>query len=132
MNVLEHVENDRQELALARDVLTHGGHLCIFVPALPFLFSEYDASVGHYRRYTKRRLAMLMRDAGLEIVKLHYFDIVGILPWLLFMKFLRKPLTSGSARLYDRLIVPPMRRIESLITPPVGKNLIVVGRKPMV
>lgn len=132
VNVLEHVKDDLQELITARDTLKPGGHICIFVPALPFLFSEYDASVGHYRRYTKRPFARLMHEAGFEIVSLRYFDIAGIIPWLLFMKLLRQPLTSGSAGLYDRLVVPSMRKIESLISPPVGKNLIVVGRKPMV
>lgn|SRR3989344_3680361 len=132
VNVLEHVKNDLRELVLARDTLKPGGHICIFVPALPFLFSEFDASVGHYRRYMKRQLAALVREAGLEIVDLRYFDIAGILPWLLFMKILRHPLTSGSAGLYDTLIVPPMRKIESWFSPPIGKNLIVVGRKPLV
>lgn len=132
VNVLEHVRDDFQELVLARDTLKLGGHLCVFVPALSFLYSEYDASVGHYRRYAKQQLAALMREAGFEIVKLRYFDIAGILPWLLFMKLLRRPLTSGSAGLYDTLVVPIMRKVESYVSPPIGKNLIVVGRKPIV
>lgn len=132
VNVLEHVKNDLQELITARDTLKPGGHICIFVPALPFLFSEFDASVGHYRRYMKRQLAALVRDAGFEIMELCYFDIAGILPWLLFMKVLRQPLTSGGAGLYDALVVPPMREIESWFRPPIGKNLIVVGRRPLV
>ncbi|MDP2665654.1 MAG: methyltransferase domain-containing protein [bacterium] len=132
VNVLEHVKDDLQELVLARESIKPGGHICVFVPALPFLFSEFDASVGHYRRYKKYQLAMLMRDAGFEIVELLYFDIVGILPWLVFMKRLRQPRTSGSAGLYDTLVVPPMRKIESLFRPPIGKNLIVVGRRPLV
>ena len=129
VNVLEHVEDDLQELVQVYDALKPGGHICVFVPALPFLFSEFDASIGHYRRYTKRQLAACMRAAGFEIVKLKYFDIVGILPWLLFMKLLRWSVTSKGAGLYDRFVVPPMRKIESLMPPPLGKNLIVVGRK---
>lgn len=132
VNVLEHVKDDLLELIRAHDTIRPGGHLCVFVPALPFLYSEYDASVGHYRRYAKRQLAGLMRDAGFEIVELRYFDIAGIFPWLLFMKILRQPLTSSSAGLYDTLVVPPMKIIESCFPPPIGKNLIVVGRKSMV
>lgn len=131
VNVLEHVENDQRELSLAYDALKPGGTLCIFVPALQFLFSEYDASVGHYRRYHKNQLGKRMRDAGFEIRELKYFDIVGILPWLLLMKFLRLPLAPHSVLLYDQMIVPLMQKIESLVHPPIGKNLIVVGRKPV-
>ncbi|MFA6414379.1 MAG: class I SAM-dependent methyltransferase [Candidatus Paceibacterota bacterium] len=132
VNVLEHVEDDRQELAEAYNALKPGGHLCVFVPALPLLFSEFDASVGHYRRYSRQQLAARMREAGFEIVKLRFFDFAGILPWLLFMKLLHWRLTPGSAGLYDRIVVPLMRKAESLISPPVGKNLMVVGRKPVV
>lgn len=132
VNVLEHVENDRQEIVQAYDALKPGDHLCVFVPALPFLFSDFDASVGHRRRYSKQELVARMRETGFEIVKLRYFDIAGILPWLLFMKLLRWSITPGRAGLYDRLVVPIMRKIESLIPPPIGKNLMIVGRRPMV
>jgi SAM-dependent methyltransferase len=131
VNVLEHVENDQKELSLACSALKPGGHLCIFVPALQFLFSEYDASVGHHRRYYKNQLGSRLRGAGFEIVELKYFDIVGILPWLLLMKLFRLSLVPNSVLMYDKMVVPLMRRIESLVHAPVGKNLIVVGRRPL-
>jgi len=132
VNVLEHVQDDLQELVEAYDALRPGGHVCIFVPALPFLFSTFDASVGHHRRYSKRQLVSLIRESGFEIVKLRYFDIAGVLPWFLCMKMLHWSLTPGRAGLYDRFVVPFMRKIESFISPPIGKNLIVVVRRPMV
>ena len=131
-NVLEHVKDDLRELMDAHAGLKPGGYLCVFVPALPFLFSEFDASVGHHRRYTKEQLAALMHEANFEVVKLRYFDIAGILPWFFFMKVLHWTLTPGRAGLYDRIVVPIVRWIESLIPPPIGKNLVIVGQKPMI
>jgi hypothetical protein len=31
--------------------------------------------------------------------------------------------------LYDRMVVPLMRCIETAIPPPIGKNILLVGRK---
>lgn len=131
VNVLEHVEHDLQEITMARDALKPGGHLCIFVPAMQSLYSTLDANVGHYRRYSKKQLTALVRDAGYEVVEVRYVDIVGILPWLLFIKLLRWPMTAGGTGLYDRLVVPIMSKVEYYVHPPIGKNLLIVGRKPL-
>ncbi len=36
---------------------------------------------------------------------------------------------SGAVRFYDRFIVPTVRRIESVVTMPLGKNLIAIAEK---
>lgn len=131
VNVLEHVERDAEELTHVHQALRPGGHACIFVPALPWLYSEHDASIGHFRRYTRRELLTRMKGAGFEIVRTRYFDIAGILPWLILMKILRKKPAAGSVSIYDTFIVPVSRVLESLVPPPIGKNLVVVGRKPL-
>ena len=53
VNVLEHIEDDVSELVYVNNVLMRGGHLLIFVPALPWLYSNLDREIGHFRRYTK-------------------------------------------------------------------------------
>jgi 2-polyprenyl-3-methyl-5-hydroxy-6-metoxy-1,4-benzoquinol methylase len=80
INVLEHIENDKAELAIMRDKLVPDGHVLIFVPALPALFSDFDKSIGHYRRYRKVQLADTLRESGFSIEKIKYFDCAGILP----------------------------------------------------
>jgi SAM-dependent methyltransferase len=129
VNVLEHIERDAQQLQFARDTLKPGGHLLIFVPALPWLFSNLDRQVGHFRRYTRKPLRNLVVGAGFEIVKLHYFDVAGILPWYVAFVLMKRPIGGGSVSAYDRFVVPPMRKIESLIRPPIGKNLLLVAKK---
>ena len=129
INVLEHIENDGEEMAYANQILKKGGHLCIFVPALPWLYSSFDKSVGHYRRYYKRDVERLLESKGFEIVQSSYFDIAGILPWLIFFTLGGLTLSGGKTKAYDRYIVPIMSRIEAYLPIPMGKNIIVVAQK---
>jgi len=129
VNVLEHIEDDGGELSNARMALKSGGYLLLFVPALSFLFSELDRLLGHYRRYGKRGLVDLVRSAGFEIIKAKYFDFAGIVPWYLTYVLFKRTISRNDVIYYDRLAVPIMRRIESMIPPPIGKNILLVGRK---
>ena len=53
VNVLEHIEDDEGALAELSRILAPGGHLLIFVPALPALMSKIDRIHGHFRRYLR-------------------------------------------------------------------------------
>lgn len=131
VNVLEHVEHDEAELRLVYELLQPGGCMCIFVPALPFLYSDFDRSIGHFRRYTLAGLKAMAVAAGFEVPLARYLDVLGILPWLLIMKWLRSTrLSPRSVRIYDRVVVPVMSRLERLASPPIGKNVLLVARKP--
>lgn len=130
INVLEHIEDDRGELARAFDAIRPGGHLLVFVPALGWLYSDFDRRIGHARRYSRAGLAQVARAAGFEVIRAKYFDLAGVLPWYLNCVLLGRGLGAGGVALYDRLAVPPMRRLEGWIPPPLGKNLLMVGRKP--
>ena len=130
INVLEHIEDDRQELANALAALKPGGHILVFVPALAWLYSEFDRQIGHYRRYTKPGLAKLAREVGYTDVRTRYFDVIGIVPWYVMFVLLRKHVGYGSVTLYDKLVVPPLRRIERVVPPPIGKSVLLIARKP--
>ncbi|MCR4340392.1 MAG: hypothetical protein NUW01_10970 [Gemmatimonadaceae bacterium] len=101
----------------------------IFVPALSWLYSDFDRQIGHYRRYAKSGLCRLVEDAGFNLTKVRYFDVAGIIPWYVNFVLLRNSIGSRSVSLYDRLVVPVMRVAERLIPPPVGKNVLLVARK---
>lgn len=130
VNVLEHIEDDAEELRLVREALRPGGHVCIFVPALPWLYSELDATLGHFRRYTRPELEAKVRAAGLEVVHSRYFDVAGVLPWLVVYRLLRRPMVRGQVETYDRFVVPLMRHLEAFVRPPIGKNVLLVARRP--
>jgi Methyltransferase domain len=130
INVLEHIKDDEKELAHVYKTLKSGGHVLIFVPTLSWLYSDLDKTIGHYRRYHKRELVKLMKDAGFDVVKVKYLDFSGMIPWYIAFVLLRRVITSGNVSAYDKWIVPAIRRIERIIKPPIGKNLLLVGKKP--
>ena len=131
INVLEHIEDDDNELRLIYQCLKPGGQALIFVPALPRLYGNFDRKIGHFRRYLKRELATKAEKAGFSIRLGKYFDFVGIVPWFVKYKILKSDsLESGLIKLYDDLAVPINRALESLVSPPIGKNLLFVLEKP--
>lgn len=129
VNVLEHIEDDKKELSYIYNSLKRGGNVCIFVPALSWLYSDFDRTIGHFRRYHKKPLKDLLEKAGFEIISIDYFDIIGILPWLIMLKILKKRPGSKNVSFYDRFVVPFSRFVEALIPLPVGKNLIAIAKK---
>jgi hypothetical protein len=130
VNVLEHIADDELELTTIQQTLTVGGRVFLFVPALPWLYGAFDERVGHVRRYTKRSLEEKLKRAGFKTVLSTYFDAVGIAPWWIKYCLLRSvTMEPASVRFYDRFIVPAVSRMESVIRPPLGKNLIVVAEK---
>ncbi|NQV48852.1 MAG: class I SAM-dependent methyltransferase [Candidatus Marinimicrobia bacterium] len=130
VNVLEHIEDDRSALIHAFRAIVPGGHILIFVPALPVLYSNQDKILGHFRRYTRPCLSTIVKSAGFNIKHLRYFDIAGILPWFIAFVLLKKSSNAANVMLYDRLVVPIMKKIETKISPFIGKNLILVAQKP--
>lgn len=130
INVFEHIEDDLKELKMIKKILSKNGHIIIFVPALQALFSDFDESIGHFRRYSKKSVTELAEKAGLEIVKVQYMDMVGVLPWLLSFKLMKKKtLTPGLVSIYDSFGVPVIKTVESFIPAPFGKNVLLIARK---
>ncbi len=131
VNVLEHIEDDKVALAGLFRLLRPGGHLLVFVPALPWLFSAMDTALGHYRRYLKGELAGRVEGAGFEMVKVRYFDVLGVAPWwLVYTLGGNVRFNRNMARLYDRLFTPVSRALEAVVPPPLGKNLVLIAEKP--
>ncbi len=131
-NVLEHLYDDVGVLRALRGRLARGGHCLIYVPALNWLYGDHDHDVGHYRRYSKRRLGAVVRDAGLRPVALRYVNILGIPAWMAFSKrwLSANPRRWGSSLgLWDRVGVPLTCAIERRVQPPIGLNLFCAARK---
>jgi glycosyltransferase involved in cell wall biosynthesis/ubiquinone/menaquinone biosynthesis C-methylase UbiE len=132
INVLEHLEDDVSELTRIREALRPGGTVAIFVPAHRWLYSEFDRRVGHYRRYTKATLVTALSRAGLDLVDVRYVNQVGALAWWTVARTLRRaPTDRRMIRLYDRRLVPLLRRAEAMNEPAFGQSLIAVARKPL-
>ena len=52
-DVLEHIKKDFQEIEVASKKMNKDGCLIFSVPAFQYFFSDFDRSVGHFKRYNK-------------------------------------------------------------------------------
>lgn len=132
VNVLEHIEDDALELRMIHSLLQPGGHVLIFVPAHAWLMGSMDRQLGHYRRYSVAELTSKCKAAGFTVRLSGYFDILGVAPWWIMYRLLRaRTMSAGAVRFYDRYLVALSRFLQSVIPPPVGKNVILVAQKSL-
>lgn len=80
LDVLEHIDDDREALAAVRRLLRPGGVLLCTVPAYKALWSRHDVVLGHRRRYTAKALRRLLDGAGFRVTRLTYFNTLLALP----------------------------------------------------
>jgi SAM-dependent methyltransferase len=131
-NVLEHIKDDVDALVQIKSKMLPGALLAIYVPALPILYSEMDAKVGHYRRYTKKELKQKVKDAGLNIDNCSYNDFLGV-PAMLSLKLFGFKGKSGigskrSLVVYDRVIYPVSKFLDYFFMKKlIGKNLLLIA-----
>jgi len=131
VNVLEHIPDDVGALAHLREGLRPGGKLIVLSPAFEALYSDFDRRVGHHRRYRAGQLRSRLVRAGLSPLDVRYVNAPGALAWLLYARMLRRtPTTSGATRLYDRVVVPVLRRVEDGRRPPFGQSVVAVAQRP--
>jgi SAM-dependent methyltransferase len=79
--VLEHIEDDGKILKQWRQWLKPTGRLLISVPGKPENWNSHDVWAGHYRRYEKRFLFSILKDAGftIEHLETYGFPLANIL-----------------------------------------------------
>ena len=126
IDVLEHIRDSRLELELAHRMLNSGGRVIVLVPAFQMLYNEFDASIGHYRRYTKKRLIEDFRNL-FDPKELAYFDCLGFGASVANKLILHKPVPSKTnVRFWDRILVPFSRIMDRLVFRAFGKSLLAV------
>jgi SAM-dependent methyltransferase len=129
VDVLEHIDDDREELRCASQLLVPGGYVTVLSPAHQWLFSEFDKSLGHYRRYSAESL----RAAGpksLELEKLEFLDCVGVMASAANRVLLKSAMpTRSQIATWDRLMVPISRHIDPLFGRRLGKSILAVWKK---
>ena len=128
-NVLEHIQDDVGALTELTRVVRAGGRVIVFSPAFPLLYSRFDARIGHHHRYRLTELTRRFETAGMTVVEARYVNSLGFFSWLLLVRLLgATPENRRLVRLFDRSIVPVLRRLERRWRPAFGQSVFVVGR----
>ena len=130
LDVLEHINKDKAEVAKALKCLKKGGFLIINVPAFPHLYSKFDKDVGHYRRYTKNNFYKILKGLNFKSVKFLYYDSLGYILSLLSKLIIKnyKQNFEQKIRLWNSLIWIS-RIIDLILFNMLGKSLLIFIKK---
>ena len=130
IDVLEHIELDRVELEQASRMVSPGGRLVVLSPAHQWLYSEFDAAIGHFRRYNRESLTDLKPDS-LQLERIFYLDCVGMMASLANRMLLKASSPSSQQiSLWDRHMVPVSRRLDPLFSHRLGKTIVAIFKRP--
>ncbi|MEN3611443.1 class I SAM-dependent methyltransferase [Plantactinospora sp. ZYX-F-223] len=131
LNVLEHIEDDVAALRDFARLVRPGGRIVLIVPAFEQAMSNFDRRIGHFRRYRVPTMTATLRRAGLRPVRVQYVNSIGLLGWMLLVKALDgEPREGMPLKIYDRLCVPVLRRVEERIRVPFGQSVFAVAETP--
>jgi SAM-dependent methyltransferase len=131
IDVLEHIEDDRGEVSRAARRLRPGGHLIALSPAHQWLFTPFDAAIGHHRRYSRRGFGALA-SPDLEQVRLVYLDSIGLFASLANKLVLRSAMPRPSQiAFWDRVLVRMSKGVDPVLGYSAGKSVLAVWRKPL-
>lgn len=131
-------------LAEMARVLRPGGVVMLNLPAFQVLHSPHDEAYGQDRRFTRPELAVLLRDAGLEVVASTYWNSL-LFPAAAAARLWRRLRRGGSGGgggsdlatgagsglgpVLDRVLAVE-RALLGVAPLPFGLSVFVVGRKP--
>jgi SAM-dependent methyltransferase len=129
LNVIEHIEDHNRAIQNACSLLSKNGVLIVLAPAYQTLYCPLDKGLGHFRRYTKKSMKLLLTSNGFGVASWTYFNCVGIAGWVIFGKILRrKALEAGEVNLYE-FLVPLNKIIDKIMHKITGLSIICVGQK---
>lgn len=142
LDVLEHVKEDHIAILEFARVVRPGGIVVVTVPALMALWSDWDVSLHHFRRYTRRSLLAVVPLDRFELVHLNYIN-TAVLPAVYLVRKARALKTKLGLKSASRAedTVPPswMNRVlrwlfvasacQSRVRFPAGVSLLAVLRR---
>ena len=132
IDVLEHIEDDLASMKEIYSSLAPGGKFLIYVPARMELYSGFDESIGHFRRYHKEELNDKLVETGFHVEECRYHELIGY-----FSAFANKltyskerGLNSTAVKIHDSFLFPVSNVIERFVPNLIGKSVYAVCRKP--
>ena len=135
INVLEHIADIDEACGELQRVMRPDGTLFVFVPAHEVLWTSLDNEVGHVRRNSLGLIARRLGECWFRDRRTEIFRFVGICSCVgrpdASEKLNLFHYESENVRLYDRYVFPISRQLDRVLSGVVGKNLVVVARKPV-
>ncbi len=128
IDVLEHIEHDAEQVEAVARKLNPGGSLVVLSPALPFLYSPFDESLGHFRRYTRRSLAAVA-SPSLVLRDWFFLDGLGVLASLFARVAKRRQPTPAQIEIWDKTLLPVSRVSDALTSRLFGRSIVMVWTK---
>ena len=144
LDVIEHLDDDAGAVARLARLVRPGGVLIVSVPALPELYSEFDAIQGHRRRYTPGSLRAAFDGAGVRLGSMRPWcalmvplvrrqrrkpkGVTGETAEATYLRYLTLPSRPARAALRLAFAVEHLKAMSGL--GPGGTSLFAVGRRP--
>lgn len=129
LNVIEHIKNDSKAIKNIYQLLEKNGYAVALVPAGDVLFSNYDKSLGHFRRYTTKSFEVKFHKSGFKIVKVRYLNWWGAIGWLVFLKVLRfSTFPKNEVGIFD-ILGKYFLWPEKFLHLPFGLSVLIIAKK---
>ena len=128
LDVLEHILDDGAELVRASRHLATRGNLVVAAPAHQFLFTAFDAAIGHHRRYSRAGIRALT-PARCQLTTCLMLDCAGFFASLANKILLSAALPSKrQIAVWDKFLVPISCILDRAIGRSFGKTIVAVWR----
>ena len=96
-DVLEHIEEDEKALAEISQALKPGGTIFITVPAHKLLWSYFDESSNHKRRYSRKEIVTKLERNDFVIKKMSFY-MFFLFPLMLSIRMINNTLRTNEAK----------------------------------
>jgi SAM-dependent methyltransferase len=106
LDVIEHIDNDTAALTRIATLVRPGGVAIVSVPALPELFSNFDAVQQHRRRYLPHSFRAVFEGSGLLVRSVFWWG-AWMVPVLRRMRLRESKAIQATRSYSDYLRLPP-------------------------